>query len=259
MKNFILLLCITNLLFAEENNTPKKFDKNKTHIGILSITQYIDSANEYVIDIRKFFKEPLIKGVLLHINSRGGSPGSSYMIFNEIRKLNAYKPVIALIEENGTSGAYLVATGAQKIIATPLSTIGSIGWSYSWMTYEKPKTKTNEFEAYEQPYYFFEGKYKHLCNPYITPTNSDKAYIQQYLKTGYKQFCEIVAKQRNLSLDKRDQWAEGQIFLGPEALKRKLVDLLGSFSDALEALTTSVFGSKSFKPIEFVDPKELSL
>ncbi len=86
-------------------------------------------------------EDDAVKAVVLRINSGGGDAGASWELFNEFRKVAAKKPVVASVADVGASGAYLVASAADEILATPMSVVGGVGVSFEF-PFEVPANAT---------------------------------------------------------------------------------------------------------------------
>lgn len=169
-----------------------------------------------------------VKAILLRINSPGGTAGASQEIYTEIKRLN--KPVVASIADIGASGAYWIATGADKIIANSASEVGSIG-----VIIEIPnlqglfKQIGADFQIVKQ------GKYKDLGNPSRPLTLEEKEILNQHSKILYDLFVDEVAKARKLTREEVLKMANGLTFPGTQAKDLKLVDQIGNYSDAIDA------------------------
>lgn len=108
------------------------------HFGVVRVEGVIDadaaaSAERIIKGLRRAWHHPDTRAVVLHINSPGGSPVQSQRIYDEVRRLSAIgdKPIYAVIEDIGASGAYYIAAGADAIYSAPASLVGSIGVIYA--------------------------------------------------------------------------------------------------------------------------------
>lgn len=122
----LLILAPPCITFIKEQY--RDFITPRHAIGVLSIDIPITTAQPFMQHCNSFFKDKNIKGVILCIESNGGATGSSQMIFHEIEFLKKEypKPLIALIENNCTAQAYLIASAASTIIASGAALIGGI-------------------------------------------------------------------------------------------------------------------------------------
>ena len=183
-------------------------------------------SSKIVSLIKKINESKEIKAILLEIDSPGGSPVASEEIADALKKLN--KPKIAVIRETGASGAYWIATSADKIFASKMSITGSIGVTASSLEF------AGLLKDYNVTYRrLISGKYKDAGSPYRSLTNEEKDLYQNILDKIREEFIITVAKNRNLSEDKVRELATGFVFLGEEAQKFGLIDELGSKDDAV--------------------------
>jgi protease-4 len=200
-------------------------------VGSLKIGT-IDSTRFIIKQIHKFQKKPEVKALLLKIQSPGGLPGTSQAIFNELKKFKEEKPVVVLVDDLCASGGYYVACMANQIIANPSSLVGSIGSKWVLPNIEKLlerfNVKVDEIKS---------GKYKTLLSMTRERTPEETQLLQELSDDTYQQFISDVAKERGLDIKDKAIWADGKIFTGNQALKLKLVDKLGSLSDAKEVIT----------------------
>jgi len=122
----------------------------------------------------------------------------------------------------GASAAYLAATGAKTIIASPFSDIGSIGVSMSYLD----NTAKNVKDGLKYiP--LTSAKFKDYGVPDKPLTTDERALIERDLKIYHNQFVKEVAENRNLSIEQVAKLADGSSMPGPLALENKLIDALG--------------------------------
>lgn len=164
--------------------------------------------------------DPNVLGVLARIDSSGGTPVASEIITNGFK--NSSLPIVALIRETGTSGAYLLATGAETIIASPFSDVGSIGITLSYL--ENTLKNTKEGLQYVS---LASAKFKDYGNPDKPLTSAERDLIERDLKIWHEQFVKEVAENRNLPIEQIAKLADGSSMPGALALENNLVDALG--------------------------------
>ncbi|WP_287382675.1 signal peptide peptidase SppA [Methanobacterium sp.] len=165
--------------------------------------------------------------ILLEINSPGGTPVASEEIMNEIK--NSKKPVVSWISDSGASGAYLAATGSDKIVASNSSMVGSIGVIMDLTNlsdlYEKLGINRSSIKA---------GKYKDMGADYRDLTLEEQSILQVMVNENYDNFISIVAENRNLTHEYVASIAEGRIYTGKQAKDLKLIDEVGGKDEALD-------------------------
>jgi protease-4 len=170
-----------------------------------------------------------IKAILLDINSGGGSAVGSDEISQAVRK--AEKPVVAVIREVGASGAYWVASASDKIYANRMSITGSIGVIAAYLEFARLLEDYNI--TYRQ---LTAGKYKGMGSPFTEMTEEEEQKFQDMVDKIYSYFIDAVAENRNMSREKVEEIATGEIIIGADALRMGLVDKLGTREDAIEYL-----------------------
>ena len=173
-------------------------------------------------------EDPHVKAVILAIDSPGGEVTASDVLYNELMKFRADKPVIAYFNSIGASGAYYTACGADWIMCNDTTFTGSIGVIISTLNYRELFGKIG-LESLT----FKSGKFKDMLNGAREMTPDEKAYVQGLVMQSYDRFVGIVAKSRKLDeRSLRNGVADGRILSGTDALASKLVDQLGYVEDA---------------------------
>lgn len=203
------------------------------HTALVDINGVIsdqDQANADAImeALRNAFESSNTKGVILRINSPGGSPVQSGYVYDEIMRLKGLYPAIkvyAVISDIGASGAYYIAAAADEIYANKASLVGSIGVissSFGFVgTMEKLGVERRVFTA---------GENKAFLDPFSPLKENEKEFWQGVLKVTHKQFIAQVKKGRGDRLKDDDKVFSGLIWTGEQALEMGLVDGLGSTS-----------------------------
>ncbi|OGN20521.1 MAG: hypothetical protein A2910_01990 [Candidatus Yanofskybacteria bacterium RIFCSPLOWO2_01_FULL_39_28] len=164
--------------------------------------------------------DPNIFGVLVRIDSGGGSPVASEIISNGLK--NSSLPVVALIREIATSGGYLVATGAKTIIASPFSDVGSIGMTMSYL--ENTAKNIKDGLKYIP---LTSAKYKDYGNTNKPLTADERNLLERDLKIWHEYFVKMVSENMSLPIEKVAKLADGSSMPASLALENKLIDALG--------------------------------
>ena len=171
-----------------------------------------------------------VKGVVLRINSPGGTVGASQEIFSAIQSLKEKRdiPIVASIADVGASGAYYAAMATDTIFANRGSLIGSIGVILGNINItELVKRYGVSYEIYKS------GEYKDALSSWRTASEKEKALYQNLVDNVHKQFLNDFTKSRNISKKEADVLAQGQVFTGETAQKTGIIDELGTFQDAI--------------------------
>lgn len=170
-----------------------------------------------------------VKGIILDINSPGGSPVASDEISQAISYATSQKPVYSVFSDLGASGAYWIAVSSDKIYSAPLSIVGSIGVTSAMLSFEDFIEEWNITYRSQVA-----GEFKDMGSLFREPTDEEQKMIQELLDTVHQEFINHIAGSRNLSVEEVTQLATGEIFLGKDAIDLKLVDEIGYIRDVVD-------------------------
>lgn len=234
LKNIFYLLLFLQVLpffIAGIRSSINEVVGGKTEVGYLYLRDAITDSVFYTKRIQDFEANPSIEGLIVKVESPGGMPGSSQAIFRELRRFKTKKPVIAFIENCGASGAYYAVCGANKIIANPSAIVGSIG-----AVLRAPNVK-HLLESWKITHTHVQaGEYKTALDPFKDVKPNEVEFLQKMADDTYDQFVADVAQYRGLDKADHKTWANGKIFTGNQAKQLKLIDDLGSYRDAVDAM-----------------------
>ena len=169
-----------------------------------------------------------IDGVLLEINSPGGTPVASERISKRFR--NSSLPVVGLVGDVAASGGYMIAAGTDYLIASPMSDIGSIGVNMSFV--EESEKNEEDGLTYVQ---LTTGKFKDAGSPNRPITDEERELFQADLQVIHDEFVGIVAEYRNLEISAVEEIADGSTMPGQRALDSGLIDQLGGRNEARDS------------------------
>jgi protease-4 len=182
--------------------------------------------------IEEIVKNPKIKAIIFEIDSPGGSAvGSSEIAYSIYKARVAGKKTVALIREQGVSGAYWIASACDRVIAHPLAITGSVGVLASYLEFSGLLERFNI--TYEK---LNGGIYKDTMSPYRELSAEERAILQGKIKMIHEMFLNQVAQSRNLSQETIKEISTGMFYLGTEAKQLGLVDDLGIKEDAVRYL-----------------------
>jgi len=188
--------------------------------------------------------DPNIEGILVEVNSPGGTPVASERIAEMLHDVDI--PVVGLIGDIGASGGYMVAAATDFILASPMSDVGSIGVNMSYV--ENSKQNEQDGLTYVQ---LMTGKYKDIGSPDRPITDEELALLQSDLEIVHDEFIDIVAKYREMDRSEVELLADGASMPGRRAEAVNLVDALGSRQQAVAAFAG--FLDKPFEDISFCE------
>ncbi len=187
-----------------------------------------------------------IKAILLEINSPGGTPVATDEIASAVKEAN--KTTIAVIRESGASGAFWIATAADRIFANRMSVTGSIGVQASRLEF------TGLIADYNVTYrQLTAGRLKDAGSRFRDMTPEEQQLFHNMLDKLHNEFIKTVAQNRNLPEDYVRGLATGFVYLGSEAKDLGLVDELGGKKEALTYLEKTL--NITAEPVEYSEHK----
>ena len=203
------------------------------HIAKLKIEGTITEDDELLERIERIGKSAQVKGVIVWINSPGGTTAGGEAIYEAVRRLVAEKPVVAQVGTLAASAGYMIASAADHVVARQSSIVGSIGVlvQYPDVTglMEMVGVKVEGVKS---------SPLKAEPSPFTPTTEEERAMIRALVMDSYNWFVGLVEERRPLSRAEVLAVADGSIFTGRQALERKLIDTLGGEREAVAWLAT---------------------
>lgn len=181
-------------------------------------------------DLKAALDDPAVQAIVLQIDSPGGAVKGANELAKQVRDARGVKPIFAYIGGDGASAAYWIASAADKIVADDSALIGSIGAMYSLQAVEdKPGVKRYSFTSAQSP----------LKNASPdTPEGSRE--VQRLVNEMAQVFIDSVAANRGVDAEAvLGNYGKGAVFTGAEALKRGMIDEIGTFESVIAELTTN--------------------
>lgn len=219
------------LLFVEPDIEKAKIAKKHTALvelqGIIADGETA-SADNIVTALKSAFEDEKTEGVILRINSPGGTPVQAGYIYDEIVRLREKypdTPLYAVVSDMAASGGYYVAAAADEIYASNSSIVGSIGVRMDSFgvvdAMEKLGIESRTLTA---------GEHKALLDPFSPVDEKAQQHLQAMIDEIHQQFIDAVKKGRGDRLKENNDIYTGLIWTGKEALEFGLVDKIGSAS-----------------------------
>jgi protease-4 len=217
------------------------------HIAKVRIEGTITEDEELIKRLETIRESSKVKGVILSIDSPGGTTVGGESIFEEVRKLAADKPVVAEVGTLAASAGYMIASAADHIVARKSSIVGSIGVLIQYPDVsglmDKLGIKLEEVKS---------SPLKAAPSPF-KPTNEDeRAMVRKLILDSYDWFVGIVAERRKMTRDQALALADGSILTGRQGLANGLIDAVGGESVAIDWLATKGVDAK-LKVVEWKD------
>ncbi|HOJ49525.1 MAG TPA: signal peptide peptidase SppA [Spirochaetota bacterium] len=218
-------------------------------VAIIDITGTINFASE--TEILKKIETSInngFKGILIKINSPGGTVGSSQSLYNYIKEVRTKNNIIfgCSIGDIGASGAFYIAMACDYIVANPGSILGSIGviipgWDFTEIA-KKLGIKQVNIKS---------GEMKDSLSPFKELTPSEKKYYQELVLKSYQMFFDDVLASRSgkITKEKLKEIADGRVFLGIQAKELGLIDEVGNIN-TVKNYFRGIFGEVDFVETE---------
>lgn len=194
----------------------------RDHIARVKIEGTITEDEKLLRLLRSVRETASVKGVILTIDSPGGTTAGGEAIYEEVRRLAEAKPVAAQVGTLAASAGYMIATAADHIVARQSSIVGSIGVLFQFPDLTGLMDKIGvKLEGVKS------SPLKAEPSPFSPTTEEERAMIRALVMDSYDWFVGIVEERRGLSRAETLALADGSIFTGRQGLDRKLVDALG--------------------------------
>lgn len=209
---------------------------------------YSGNFNE---EVRKVAENDKVKGVVLRVNSPGGSALASEVMHRELVLLAKKKPVYVSMGDIAASGGYYISCAADTIFAdanTITGSIGVVGVMFNIGDFLNNKLGVS-FDAVKT------AEYSDFPNTYRDMTSIERSFIQSFLDSVYVTFKGRVAEARGMSTEQVEDLAQGHVYSGLAAKDLKLVDVIGSQKDAVLAMAKRLSLDK-YRVVEYPRKKE---
>ncbi len=250
---FLLLFVL--IVFRMYEVDSMDFEEGGHHTALVSIDGVIEAdgagaASVVIPALNRAFSDANAAGIILRINSPGGSPVQAGIISDEIVRLKKMHPktkLYVVVDEMCASAAYYVAAGADKIYVDKASIVGSIGVLMDGFGFtglmEKLGVERRLLTA---------GEHKGIFDPYSPMNGKDKAIAQSMLNEIHQQFIQTVRQGRGKRLKETPDMFSGLFWSGSKAIELGLADSLGS----VEGVARDVFKAENL--IDYTQHENLS-
>jgi protease-4 len=230
--------------------TPGNIKTFENHIARIRIDGLITGDQDTLDLLEKVGEAEKVKGVIIRIDSPGGTTAGSEAIFEAVRKIAKVKPVVAVMDTVAASGGYITAIAADHIVARGNTITGSIGVIFSFPEVSKLlETLGVRMEELKS------GELKAEPSPYRPVSDKARAVSMEMVKDGYDWFTGLVAERRGLPIERVRVLADGRAYTGRQAIAVKLIDQLGGEELAVDWLKSE---KKLGTDLEVVDWKPRS-
>ncbi|MCZ6797845.1 MAG: S49 family peptidase [Gammaproteobacteria bacterium] len=262
----LFFLYVTVVGFMLIDSGASKSSAEGKHTALVKLSGIIASgekagAENVIMGLKSAFEDEDTAGVILEINSPGGSPVQSAYIYDEIKRLRSEHesiPLYVVVADIAASGGYFVAAAADQIYVNKSSLVGSIG------------VRMDSFGAVDlmkkmgvERRLLLAGKNKGLADPFLPEDPLQKAHLQQMLDEVHGHFIDAVRQGRGERISQQDDLFSGLIWTGEKAIELGLVDEYGTTQtvarDVIEAETIVNFTPRGGLIEQIVDRLGVSI
>ncbi|WP_447978718.1 signal peptide peptidase SppA [Candidatus Nitrospira bockiana] len=221
----LVLLVVINILFPDLDLSGEE------RIGLIRVEGVILDAQATVGDLKRYGENPLVRAIVLRIDSPGGGVVPSQEIYDAVKRVREKhnKFVVTSMGTVAASGGYYIAAATDRIVANPGTLTGSIGVIMELANVEGLMKKIGVESVVVKS-----GDHKDLGSPFRALSADDRQILQTVMDDVHNQFIEAVAEGRSLDVKEVRALADGRIFTGRQAKQVKLVDDLGDLNDAIK-------------------------
>lgn len=214
-----------------------------------------DMVSRVKEELKRAAQDPAVKGIVLRVNSPGGTITASDLIYHEVRqfKKQSGKPVVVSILDVGASGAYYIAMAADRVLAHPTSVVGSIGVIMTHVNLEGLMDKVGvKAESIKS------GENKDLGSPTKALSPEGREIMQGIIDDMYGRFLKVIETGRpELTPARIKALADGRVYTASDAKARGLIDEIAYLDQAIDRVKIMA-GVEEAKVILYSSPGEYS-
>jgi protease IV len=223
----------------------------RRQIARISLEGLITDDRDQLKLLKRVAEAKQVAGVILYINSPGGTTTGGEALFEGIRNVAKAKPVVAQFGTLATSAAYIAGLATDHLIARGNSITGSVGVIFQWAEVSdllaKLGVKMHEVKS---------GPLKANPSPFQPLDEAGKSVAEQMVAESKRWFVELVATRRNIDTRAVAGLEQGRVFSGREALANKLIDEVGGEAEAIKYLEEKRNVPKDLKIIDWKPKRE---
>jgi len=200
-------------------------------VAIVRIEGPIMDSSQAVEELQAFGDDPMVKAIVVRIDSPGGGVAPSQEIYNAVKRVRKEqnKTVVASMGTVAASGGYYIAVGTDRILANPGTLTGSIGVIMQMANFQELLEKIGVKSVVIKT-----GKFKDLGSPFRPMKEEDRQLLESVMHDTLNQFIEAVADGRSMDASEVEQLADGRVFTGRQAKSVLLIDEIGDLHDAIK-------------------------
>lgn len=218
----------------------------RKQIARVAVEGLITEDREQLKLLKRVAEADHVAGVIVFVNSPGGTTTGGEALFEALRRIAERKPVVAQFGTVAASAAYITGLGSDHIVARGNTITGSVGVIMQWpevsQLLDKIGVKVNEVKS---------GPLKATPSPYQPADEAGLRIVEQMVADGQRWFLSLVAQRRNIATADVPGLEQGRVFSGREALSLNLVDQIGGEAEAVKWLEEKRNVAKGLKVIDW--------
>ena len=210
---------------------PELLLAGKEGVAIVRVEGPIMDSSQAVAELEAFGDNPMVKAIVVRIDSPGGGVAPSQEIYNAVKRVRKEqnKTVVASMGTVAASGGYYIAVATDRILANPGTLTGSIGVIMQMANFQELLEKVGVKSVVIKT-----GKFKDLGSPFRPMVEEERQLLEAVMHDTLSQFIEAVAEGRSMDAAEVEQLADGRIFTGRQAKTVLLIDEIGDLHDAIK-------------------------
>jgi protease-4 len=210
---------------------PELLVAGKEGVAIVRVEGPIMDSSQAVAELEAFGDDPMVKAIVVRIDSPGGGVAPSQEIYNAVKRVRKEqnKTVVASMGTVAASGGYYIAVATDRILANPGTLTGSIGVIMQMANFQELLEKVGVKSVVIKT-----GKFKDLGSPFRPMVEEERQLLEAVMDDTLSQFIEAVAEGRSMDAAEVEQLADGRIFTGRQAKSVLLIDEIGDLHDAIK-------------------------
>lgn len=248
---FIGFLIVLAFLIFKKADMP---NKDEPHIATLRIEGMIMQDLALEETLKEIELNPHVQGVIVYINSGGGTMTGGLSLYQGLRSIRAQKPVAILMGDMAASAGYMAALGGEYVVASPATLTGSVGVFMPLVDASGLMSKLGIQSAIVES-----GDLKTATLPVQARTKKQDLYLKEMVMDLQDLFMQVVLENRQLTETQIKTISDGRAVTGRQALKLNLVDALGTQFDVKRWIFNAKNVDKSLPFVEYGWAEEQSL
>ena len=217
---------------SEGNSNPSSLAIATISLSGVMLRDQVSSGitSDLLLMLRKAAEDDTIKGVLLRLNTPGGSVTDADLVYHELKRLEERgKPTLLLMDDTCASGGFYASLAAREVWAMPTTITGSIGVIISNLNFSELLSRHGVTDES-----ITSGPNKAILSSTAAPQPQHRALLQGIVDQLYSRFLKLLMERRGLTEETARRLADGSIYTAQDALKHKLIDTIGYPEDALK-------------------------